>query len=370
MNDLYNPQRFEQIEDRHQNAFAWRRQDYIPLGIWVVNPEYAVDLDYGQWLEPDGFLDYQIKVLTDSLTVGSDLLPVIGINHLGTALLNTMFGAELFVPKTAIATLQDNGPTPLQLLESIEQVDQMNPPPIDSGLMPQVEQICRHYREHLPGWVGIDGPINNGPFSTAMELRGSGILMDLIDDPQRCLKLVNLIAATKVEAEHHLRRLLACPVDQFHSQFGIAGPGLRIGEDSICCLSPEMIAQFALPGVLEVLRLAGGSGYIHFCSLDHARYEQIYPVFRDCPDIQVISSQLAFEYYAKHLEELRGHLAIESLYAPGYSYVVETYGSFTAWADEFVPRFKNESGLVLYFQVDSVDEGRAIWDRWQAAHRK
>ncbi|MDP6449856.1 MAG: hypothetical protein QF773_03490 [Lentisphaeria bacterium] len=370
MNDLYNPQRFEQIEQRHRNAFAWRPQDYIPLGLWVVNPEHAADLDYRQWLEPGPFLDYQIKVLADSLTVGSDLLPVIGINHLGTALVNTMFGAELFVPKTTIATLQDNGPTPIAMLESIEQVDEISQPPIDSGLMPQIERICRHYREHLPAWVCIDGPVKNGPFSTAMELRGSAILMDLVDDPQRCSRLINLIAATKVAADHHLRRLLDCPVDRFYSQFGIAGPGLRIGEDSICCLSPDMIAQFALPGIAEVLRLAGGSGYIHFCSLDQARYEQIYPVLRDCPDILAVSSQLAFEYYAVHLEELRGRLAVESLYAPGYGYVVERYGSFADWANDFVPRFKNESGLVLYFQVDSVDEGREIWEQWQAAHRK
>ena len=370
MNDLYNPQRFEQIEERHRNAFAWRRQSYIPLGIWVVNPEHAANVDYRQWLEPSGFCDYQIKVLTDSLGVGSDLLPVVGINHLGTSVLTTIFGAELFVPETTSATLQDNGPTPLAMLESIEQVDQMSQPSMDSGLMPQTERICRHYRAHLPGWVDITAPVSSGPFSLAMALRGSSILMDLVDDPERCLKLIRLAAATKVKADHHLRRLLDRPRDRFYSQFGIAGPGLRLGDDSICCLSPHMIAQFALPGVAEVLRLAGGSGYLHFCSLAKARYEHIYPVLRDCPFMQVVSSQLAFEYYADHVEELRGRLAVESLYAPGYRYVVETYGSFAAWADDFVPRFKNESGLVLYFQVDSVDEGEEIWHQWQEAHRK
>ena len=75
-------------------------------------------------------------------------------------------------------------------------------------------------------------------------------------------------------------------------------------------------------------------------------------------------------FYRQGFVLLRGRLAVESLYAPGYGYVVDTYGSFAAWADDFVPRFKNESGLVLYFQVDSVDQGEEIWQQWQAAHRK
>ena len=40
------------------------------------------------------------------------------------------------------------------------------------------------------------------------------------------------------------------------------------------------------------------------------------------------------------------------------------------WANEFVPRYKNESGLVLYMQASSVEEGKELWAAWQESHRR
>ncbi len=87
------------------------------------------------------------------------------------------------------------------------------------------------------------------------------------------------------------------------------------------------------------------------------------------PEVAVFSTQFGFEYYQKHLEEIRGRLAIESFYGDAYRYVCQQHGSFRRWANEFVPRFKNESGLVLYTQVGSIEEGKEIYSYWKEAHR-
>jgi len=104
----------------------------------------------------------------------------------------------------------------------------------------------------------------------------------------------------------------------------------------------------------------GGRGHVHFCTLEHRREEFIYPVMIESSDVAVASTQFGFEYYAAHLDELRGRLAIESFYGDAYRYVCHKYGSFRNWAVQFVPRFKNESGLVLYFQVNSLEEVRSL----------
>ena len=51
-------------------------------------------------------------------------------------------------------------------------------------------------------------------------------------------------------------------------------------------------------------------------------------------------------------------------------YICQKYGSFRDWANYFAPRFKNKSGLVLYFQVDSLEEGHEVWAAWQEAHQR
>jgi hypothetical protein len=88
------------------------------------------------------------------------------------------------------------------------------------------------------------------------------------------------------------------------------------------------------------------------------------------PEVAVASTQFGFEYYETHLNELRRRLAVESFYGDALSYVRNRYGSFKEWANDFVPRFKNESGLVLYCQVDSIKEGMDMWNVWKEAHAR
>jgi hypothetical protein len=327
-----DPGRAEQVSCLHRRAFAWEPQGYIPLGIHVVSPAYGRDLDYDAWLDPEPFLAFQTRVLADTLAVGSDLLPAVAINHLGDALLPSLFGAQLFMPEAGSATLQEVGPTPLPVFADISEVAELPMPSASGGIMPAVERMVRRYREALPPWVRVVAPMPSGPFSAAMELRGTAILLDLADTPALGSRLIEICARLIWATEERLRRLTGVPLGEHVTNFGILGAGLRLGDDSMVNLSPALIRQFCLPAFARVNRLC--------------------------------------EYYERHLADLRGRLAIESFYGDAYGYVCERYGSFRAWANDFVPRFRDESGLVLYFQVGSVEEGQEVWARWQEAHRR
>lgn len=367
---LNNPSLFDEIARRHRNAFDWRPQNRIPLGIHVVDPKHAAGLSYRDWLNPKPFLEFQTKVLADTLAVGSDLLPVVALNHFGQSLITSMFGAEQFMPEGSCATLQDIGPTPLPVFSSIEEVASLEMPAMDAGIMPDVERMAICYRKALPEWVHVVAPMPLGPFSTATALRSSSIMLDLVDHPDLCSRLIDTCARLQVAVEWRIRQLVGSPLDRHVTNFGILGAGLRLGEDCIVNLSPAMIQRFALPGYDTVNGLCGGRGHIHFCSLPHSRFAHIYPVLAASSQVQVLSSQFGFEYYQTHLDELRGRLAVESFYGDAYCYVQAKYGSFRDWANAFVPRYKNESGLVLYCQVASVEEGREVWAAWEDAHRQ
>jgi hypothetical protein len=372
------PARFEDIARLHRRAFAWQPQGRIPLGIHVVDPAHARNLDYRAWLEPEPFLDFQVRVLADTLAVGSDLLPVVAINHLGDVLITSLFGASQLMPEAGSATLQDVGPTPRPVFADIGRAARLAPPSLGGGIMPAVECMVRRYREALPGWVHVVAPMPSGPFSTAMELRGSDLIYDLVDAPETAARLIEMCARLIWDVEARLRGIAGAPPRAFPplvpgehvTNFGILGAGLRLGEDSMVNLSPALIRRFCLPAVALVNRLAGGRGHIHFCSLPASRFEHVYATLAPAPEVSVISSQFGFEHYAAHLDDLRGRLAVEAFYGDAYGYVCEHYGSFADWAEDFVPRFKDESGLVLYFQVTSVEEGRELWAAWQEAHRQ
>jgi len=256
------------------------------------------------------------------------------------------------------------------VFSSIEEVADLELPNLDAGIVPAVERFMRFYRENLPAWVHVVAPMPAGPFSTAMELRGSDLLFDLHDHPSLSSRLIDLCGRLQVEVELRLRAAVNASRDCMITNFGVWGAGLRLGDDSMINLSPMLVKRFCLPAFGTVNRLIGGLGHIHLCSLPHSRCEFLYPVLAEAEEVAVASSQFGFEYYEQHLDELRGRLAIESFYGDARRYVSEKYGSFAAWAKDFVPRFKNESGLVLYCQVDSVEEGRELWAIWQEAHRR
>ena len=373
MRDLsryHNPARFAETAQRHRRAISWEQQGRIPLGIHVVNPEYLQGMTYSDWLKPEVYCELQTNHLADTLEVGSDLAPVVGFNHLGEAPLTTLFGAEQFTPEKVSGTSNpwDIGPSPLPIFDSIDEVQDLASPSLDGGLMPDLERMARYYREHLPEWVALVGPMPTGPFSAASALRGFDFLYDLLDRPELCLRLLLICAETIVRLEQRFRAVVGTDPGVCFTNFAVLGAGLRLGEDSICSVSADMIRTICTPVYQRVNELFGGSGHVHFCTLPHSRLEHIYPALASMPDVAVVSSQFGFEYYANHLEELRGKLAVESFYGDAYGYVRGTHGSFGAWAREFVSRFKNESGLVLYLQVHTVDEGNRVWDDWEQAH--
>ena len=129
-----------------------------------------------------------------------------------------------------------------------------------------------------------------------------------------------------------------------------------------------MIRQFALPCIQRMAEAFGGQVYIHFCTLEKSRSEHVYDTLCTEPCVCAASSQFGFEYYEKNVDNLEDALAIESLYGNGIEYVMEKYGSFENWAKDFVPRFKDRSGLVLYFEMKSIEEGKCLWDIWHKAH--
>ena len=364
---LNDPARFGRIAERHLNAVRWKRQDYIPLAIIVNDPANIAGISYDQWKDAAVFFEVQARILRDSLIVGSDYLPVLPLNHLGDVLIPTMFGAELLVPTQMAGLLQDQGPSPWPVLSSIEQVDDLELPSMTDGMMPDFTRIITCWRKWAPTWVEVITPFPLAPLSLACELRGSDFFLDLTDNPQRCAKLLTMCAKIQAQVELHLRSLIGPKEILPISNFGIGSRGRRIGDDSIIMLSPDMIKTFAVP-YIETLARQLGPTTVHFCTLAQRRCDHVFEALADSPHIDMASSQFAFEYYESNVDRLQHKLAIEALYGGGRSYVIEKHGSFEDWARGFVPRFKKKSGLILYLEVSSLEEGKEFWQIWQKAH--
>jgi hypothetical protein len=91
---------------------------------------------------------------------------------------------------------------PRQLTD--EEIDRIKPPDLDRNpafgeLMAQADWIEQH-EGRVEGFINWQGILNN-----AQRLRGQEIFIDLIDSPERCLRLFECICSTIIEATNRLR---------------------------------------------------------------------------------------------------------------------------------------------------------------------
>jgi len=64
-----------------------------------------------------------------------------------------------------------------------------------------------------------------GPFSNAMQLRGSDVILDLYEHPDECRRFIDLCARVQVEVVRNVRLVSGEPLDQHVTNFGISARG-------------------------------------------------------------------------------------------------------------------------------------------------
>jgi hypothetical protein len=154
-------------------------------------------------------------------------------------------------------------------------------------------------------------------------------------------------------------------IDEASTPFGMWFSGLRFGDDSLINLSPEMIKRFVVPCYEKIALSFGCDVEIHFCSTTKLMGEQIIEGLLECEQITGMSTQMGTVHYANNLGKIKGRLAVEAGYGDAVPYFTQTHGSFKNWAKE-IKQYSQDSGLVLYTEVSSVDEGKKLLDDWMS----
>ena len=364
---LPDDSRLRAIRQRHTASWTWDDCDRPPLAIWVNSPSRREGLTYDRFFDYGRIFEYQCAVLDDSLSIGSDLLPVLPINHFGVAAAASMFGAELIVPDVPVTRLQDVGPWIKPVFQSAEAMMDAQTPDVRSGMMPHVIEAVEYYRDNAPPGVTVVTPFRVGPFTLAELLRGPGLYEDLYDRPEAVHHLLSVCADTVIATEKHLRRLLGQPERESITNFGIYVPGVRVNDDSLINLSARMIREFASPYLRRIAKEFGPL-VVHYCSTPSNHGEQVVQALVEDDDVIGACTQLGIAFHRKLAGELRGKLAIGSGYGDSIRHCCAEYNGLAGWAEAVLGAAQPTTGLLLHTEVESVEEARRMWDAWRSAN--
>lgn len=210
----------------------------------------------------------QLEGCSNALAEGSGALPAVRCNY-GTAILPSLFGAELFLMDRNIDTLPACRPL-AGGRDSIKRLLDRGVPDLDTGQGVSVFKMGQYFRKLSAGYprlgqfVHIYHPDLQGPMNVCEMLWGSSLYVDLYDAPDLVRDFLALITETYIRFMRRWNELIP-PLDSFAVHWAMLHRGqIMIRNDASTNLSPAMYEDFVRPFDQRLLDELGGGG-VHFC---------------------------------------------------------------------------------------------------------
>ncbi|MBN1506883.1 MAG: hypothetical protein JW955_08555 [Sedimentisphaerales bacterium] len=244
-------------------VFSPRRPAGVPPSVeW---PHVLVNDALG---DVDAMALQQLEMCSKALAEGSGALLSVRCNY-GTAILPSLFGAELFLMDREIDTLPACRPLP-DGSETVKRLLDRGVPDSTAGQGGAVFAMGQRHKELFKGYpnlsrhVHVYHPDLQGPMNVCEMLWGGSFYVDLYDKPDLVKDFLSLITQTYVRFMRRWQELVP-PLDGFAVHWSMLHRGcIMIRNDAATNLSPAMYEQFIRPCDQQLLGEFGG-GAIHFC---------------------------------------------------------------------------------------------------------
>lgn len=245
-----------------EDIFAPRRQAAPPKLAW---PDVRVNESL------DAFETMALQQLASSsymLDKGTGYVLNVRANF-GTGTLSSLFGAEIYRMDDVYNTL----PTTLPLTggaDAIRRLLDQGMPDLTSGYGGRCLDFYRYYAglikdyPRISRYVFIYHPDLQGPMDITELLWGSGLFLDLVDEPELVHALLKLVTETYIRFMREWEKIVP-PKGDHAAHWGLLHKGrIMLRDDSAMNLSPEMFDTFIRPYDQRLLSVFNG-GAIHYC---------------------------------------------------------------------------------------------------------
>jgi hypothetical protein len=207
-------------------------------------------------------LKSQLQEIIQGLTDGAVILPMV-LCDFNVLAISSLFDPEL-VPSPQ---LDDANVRPL--FGERSQIERLEKPSLDRGLLPIIEKETARLRALLPPEIAVGVRMNTGPLSLASELRGATeLLIDMLEAPDLYHHFVSLMTDLYIEVRQAIHRAahIQTSLERIRPDVSFHAPttGVMVCDDSISLLGPRQFERFAAPYLMRIFTTFG-PGTIHSC---------------------------------------------------------------------------------------------------------
>jgi hypothetical protein len=268
-----NPERQDEIFERHRRALSWEETDRIPLIVSYPYPKSNILQPYPHHevlQNPEKMLFNELVYAFDtSILLHEELrddLPLTIRANFGTVVIASIFGGK-------VEQLEDNPPwvKHFETLEEFKTIFDRSPLDFSQGYVREVIDTYRYFNQVLSGYSNLKEhlkivlPDLQGPLDSLELLRGSNIYSDFVLDPELVNKGLILMTKAQIGLAKHLHQFTSDASPGFAHQHATMIKGnILIRNDSAIMISPEMYSEQVASHDEFVLNEMNGGG-IHSC---------------------------------------------------------------------------------------------------------
>lgn len=218
--------------------------------------------------DPEKMALQQLNGCSRVLAEASGSLMCVRSNY-GTGILSSLFDVEVFRMDEETNTLPTTRPVSGGK-EAIRRLIDAGVPDLDRGFGGRALEMGEYFKElfqpypHIARYVHVYHPDTQGPMDICELVWGSGLFLELMQEPELVKEFLELITATYIAYMDRWRQVFP-PEGDFAAHWGLMHRGtVMLRDDSAMNLSPEMFREFIEPYDQRLLSRYGG-GAIHFC---------------------------------------------------------------------------------------------------------
>ncbi len=284
LRDLYSPdhERIRVAGNRQKAVWEGKKPDAWPIMMSapltreqerIPAPDFKEAFDNDEMM-----LCGQVRAACGVINAGSDAVPSIRAN-LGTGICLSLLGLEQEVFPEKMPWLKQH--------LTLEQAAALTPDDIriqgdfDRGLR-QMALFRKVMNDAIPVYC-MD---TQGPFDLAHLMVGDELFYAIHDDPGLVHHIMNLALQIGIKAHTWMKERAGEPLDRINhgNTLYAENMGIRICEDTTVLLSPEAMAEFALPYTQKLAAHFGGA-WVHYCG----RHDGLTRGILELPEIRGIN---------------------------------------------------------------------------------
>lgn len=273
LEDLVDLGHVARTSDLQRRAFRFEPVDHLPTIIYYpVPPEEWPNFNFVEVLDDmDKMLLQELQAVYMGAKLRDDRLYGIRANY-GTGIIASMFGCE-------IRTFENALPLALPLgAGHVERILDSGVPDTRAGVVGRAFDTVAFYRETLKPYPRLAQVVGSmmldiqGPFDNAHIVWGHDIFLALYDEPDKVMRLQQIMADTIMAVMKEHRRIDGQPLDEHDGASHHLG-GLCIRLDSCVNLGGAQYREYCKPFEAYLLRDLGG--WIHFCGRAHQWWQSL-----------------------------------------------------------------------------------------------